>query len=497
MGIGVLVVAVDIAAINVALPAVEKSFSTDIDTIEWVVNGYVLAFAVLMVTCGRLADTFGRRRIFFTGLFVFALASLAGALSPNAGLLIGARVVQGVGGALLWPSILGIIYSSVSEDQKGLAVGLILGAAGVGNAAGPLIGGFLTEIASWRWVLFVNVPLALTAGILTYFAVESQPSRGGEKKVDYPGIAAVSISLVALMYALNQSTSWGWGSYKTISLIVISAIVMVLFIRIERRTDEALIPKDVMSNVPFMLAATIMFTVIPAVFSLLLFMPQFFEKFFGYSPLRAGASLVPLLLTFALASPVSGRIYNLLGPRKSIFIGMVLTLTGTAAIIIFGFGGGYYGFLPGLILSGAGFGFAIPSVTTAAVGSVMESRASLAGGIVYMFQLVGGALGLAVVTTIFTAAADRDVTDRIAGYGITLTDGRKADILNFMLGSGSRQTLIDDFGQTVFRDIYPHIYHAYITGLKFGLGFAVLIVASGAVLALFVGRGKPADSRSV
>lgn len=487
-----LVVAVDIAAINVALPAVEKAFRTDIDTIEWVVNGYVLAFAVLMVTCGRLADTFGRRKIFFIGLFVFALASLAGALSTSAGVLIGARVIQGVGGALLWPSILGIIYSSVSDDQKGLAVGLILGAAGIGNAAGPLIGGFLTEYASWRWVLLVNVPLALAAGILTYFAVDKQPSGGGDKSVDYPGIATVSISLVALMYALNQSTSWGWGSYKTISLIVISALVMVLFVRIERKTVEALIPKDVMSNVPFMLAATIMFTVIPALFALLLYMPQFYEKFFGYSPLRAGASLVPLLLTFALVAPVAGKIYNLIGPRMSIFVGMSLVLVGTLAIIVFGFGGGYYGFLPGLIISGAGFGFAIPSITTAAVGSVRESRASLAGGIVYMFQLVGGALGLAIVTTIFTAAADKDVTERITKYGLGLTEAHKADILNFMLGSGSRQTLIDDFGQAALKGLYTHIYHAYIEGLKYGLGFAVLIIAAGAVLALFIGRTKPA-----
>lgn len=492
MGIGVLVVAVDIAAINVALPAVEKAFRTDIDTIEWVVNGYVLAFAVLMVTCGRLADTFGRRKIFLLGLSVFGAASLAGALSDSAGVLIGARVIQGVGGALIWPSMLGIIYSSVSEDQKGLAVGLILGAAGIGNAAGPLIGGFLTEFASWRWVLFVNVPLALTAGILTYFVVDKQSAGGGKKTVDYPGIATVSISLVALMFALNQSTSWGWGSYKTVSLIVISAILMVLFVRIERRTAGALIPKDVMSNVPFMLAATIMFTVIPALFGLLLYMPQFYEKFFGYSPLRAGASLVPLLLTFALVAPVAGRVYNLIGPRMSIFIGMSLTLAGTLAIIVFGFGGGYYGFLPGLIVSGVGFGFAVPSITTAAVGSVRESMASLAGGIVYMFQLVGGALGLAIVTTIFTDAAGKDVTERISRFGLDISEKYQADILNFMLGSGSRHTLVEDFGSAVLNDIYPHIYHAYISGLKYGLGFAALVVAAGAVLALFIGGRKQA-----
>jgi len=490
MGIGVMVIAVDIAAINVALPAVEKAFKTTVDTIEWVVNGYVLTFAVLMVTCGRLADTFGRRRIFFIGLFVFGLTSLIGGLSDSAAVLIGARVFQGAGAALLWPSILGIVYSSVSEDQKGMAVGLILGAAGVGNAAGPLIGGLLTEFASWRWVLFVNVPLALAAGILTYFAVDKQAAGGGNKNVDYPGIAAVSISLVALMYALNQSTSWGWGSYKTISLFVASAVVMFFFVIIERRTEDALIPKDVMSNVPFMLTAAVMFSVIPALFSLLLYMPQYYEKFFDYSPLLAGASLVPILLTFAIVAPISGKIYNRMGPRLSIFIGMSLILLGTLGIIVFGFGSGYYGFLPGLIISGAGFGFAIPSITTAAVGSVRESRASLAGGIVYMFQLVGGALGLAVVTTIFTDAVKRDVTMRISDFGLKLSEEQQADILSFMLGSGSRQTLLDEFGQAAFNDLYHHIYSAYVSGLKYGLGFAAAVVAAGAVLTFFAGERK-------
>jgi EmrB/QacA subfamily drug resistance transporter len=492
MGIGVMVIAVDIAAINVALPAVEKAFQTTVDTIEWVVNGYVLSFAVLMVTCGRLADTFGRRRIFFIGLAVFALTSLIGGLSFSAGVLIGARVVQGVGAALLWPSILGIIYSSVSDNQKGLAMGLILGAAGIGNAAGPLIGGFLTEFASWRWVLFVNVPMSLTAGILTYLSVDGQPAESGKKNIDYLGIATVSISLVSLMYALNQSTSWGWGSYKTISLLVVFAVVMFLFIRIERGTKEALIPEDVMSNVPFMLAATIMFSVIPALFSLLLYMPQYYEKFFDYSPLLAGASLVPMLLTFAIAAPISGKIYNLLGPRLSVFTGMSLILIGTVSIIVLGFGSGYYGFLPGLIISGVGFGFAVPSITTAAVGAVRESRASLAGGIIYMFQLVGGALGLAVVTTIFTDAARRDVTERITRYGLKLSEQHQADLLSFMLGSGSKQTLISDFGQSAFNDLYQHILHAYITGLKYGLGFAVIVVAVGAVLPVFIGHRKAA-----
>ncbi|MEE9176090.1 MAG: MFS transporter [Thermodesulfobacteriota bacterium] len=490
MGIGVSVITVDIAAINVALPAVEKSFKTTVGTIEWVINGYALSFGVLMVTCGRLADTFGRRKIFFIGLLIFALASLLGSLSNSASLLIVARVIQGVGAAMLWPSILGIIYSSVSEEQKGFAMGLILGAAGVGNAAGPLIGGFLTEFASWRWVLFVNVPLCIIAGIITYLEVEKQDVEPGEKKVDYLGIFTISFSLVSLLYALNMFPNWGLLSYKTILLLVMFLVAMALFISIERRTKEALIPSDVMSNMPFMISATTMFTVIPAFFALLLYLPQYVEKFLDYSPLGAGAALVPMLLSFALVAPISGKIFNRIGAKISIFIGMVLTCIGTVAIIKFGFGSNYYGLLPGLVIVGIGLGFSVPSITTAAVGAVKESRASLAGGIVYMFQLVGGALGLAVVTSIFTDFAKNDLLIRLSGAGISVSQTERSEIINFILGSGSKQVLSDSLGQEKFVEVFTYIHHAYITGVNTGLAFAALFVAVGALLALFFVKGK-------
>ncbi|MGD9651958.1 MAG: MFS transporter, partial [Candidatus Dadabacteria bacterium] len=236
MGIGVMVIAVDIAAVTVALPSVEKDFQTTIGTVEWVVNGYVLAWAVLMVTCGRLADMFGRKKIFFAGIVVFGAASLAGALAYNSNMLISARVVQGAGAALLWPAILGIVYSSVSEKQKGLAVGLILGAAGVGNAAGPLLGGFLTEFFSWRAVLYFNIPFALIAAVITYFVVKEKSTGESGGKIDYIGILTVSLSLVSLLYAVNQSPSWGWISGKTLALIAVFAVFLVVFILYERRT---------------------------------------------------------------------------------------------------------------------------------------------------------------------------------------------------------------------------------------------------------------------
>lgn len=491
MGIGILVVAVDIAAINVAIPAIEKSFVATIGLIEWVVNAYVLMFGVLMVTCGRLADMFGRRKIFLIGAVVFGVASLAGSLAINSEMLIAARVIQGIGGALLWPSIIGIVYSSVSDEKKGIAVGLILGVAGVGNSAGPLIGGILTELYSWRLVLFINVPLALIAGLLTYFTVDEQKGEEGKKTVDYRGIITITISLIALLYAIDQFPVWGLASYKTIALLIVFLVFLLIFIPIERGNEKALIPPDVMRNFQFMINATIMFTYVGSFFAILLFVPLYYEKFRDYSPLEAGAALVPMMFTFAVVAPISGSVYNKLGPKLSVFIGLVCVFFGTIAVSLFGFGQSVYDGLPAYMLAGIGLGFSVPSLTTAAVSAVRESRASLAGGIIYMFQLVGSAIGLAIITTIFTDVAKNSVTNSLQDAGLSVTEAHKADIIGFILGSASKEKLISDFGQEKFLELLPHIHHAYVTGIKMGLWFGAALALIAAVLAiLFVRSGQ-------
>ena len=490
MGLGILAVAMDITAINVAIPAIEKTFKTDVETIQWLINGYILSFGVLMVTFGRLADIFGRKKIFFMGLFIFGLASLAGALSSSAAMIIAARVIQGVGGAMLWPCIIGILYSSVSDNQKSLAGGLLLGIAGIGNAAGPLIGGALTEFASWRWVLFVNVPVCIIAGIITYIEVEEQKVQQEHSDVDYLGILTLSVSLVALLYALNVSPSWGWASYKTLSLLVIFAVVMVLFLVIETRKEDGLIPKDVMGNFQFMIAGTIMFTYIPGFFAILLYVTQYLEKFLNYSPLSAGAALVPMLVFFAATSAISAKVYNKIGAKLSIFIGMCLSIVGVVCVVLFGFSSGFYGLIPGYILCGIGLGFAVPSITTAAVSSVSESRGSLAGGIVYMFQLVGGAFGLAVATTIFTDLAKNDLINKLRDSSLSFSNAEQSEIISFIVGSGTKQQITNSLGLEKFNEVITHIHHAYITGVSGGLIFTAALASVGAFLAVFFVKGK-------
>ena len=208
MGVGVLVIANDFTALNVALPAMEQDFDVDVGTIQWTVNAYVLVFGMGLITGGRLADMLGRRKIFFIGTAIFALFSLLGGLAPSATTMIGARVGMGVGGALMWPAILGMTFAALPAERAGLAGGLILGVAGIGNAVGPLLGGVLTEALSWRWIFVVNVPIAAFAMFVTWRKVH-QPEVLSKERIDYAGMATISAGLVLLLLALDQAVDWG------------------------------------------------------------------------------------------------------------------------------------------------------------------------------------------------------------------------------------------------------------------------------------------------
>ncbi|MDQ6915936.1 MAG: MFS transporter, partial [Actinomycetota bacterium] len=235
MGVAVLVVAQDFTALSVALPAIEKDLHSDLGTVQWVINAYALVFGVLIVTGGRLADMFGRRQAFVLGAVIFAGFSAIGGAAQDTTWLIACRALMGVGGALMWPAILGMTYAVLPDSKAGLAGGLILGAAGFGNAVGPLLGGLLTDELSWRWIFFVNVPIAAFAVAATLYAVKAEPPAGERQPIDYRGVAALSAGLVALLIALDQSSDWGWGDPVVIGLAAGCGVLLVLFGVVERR----------------------------------------------------------------------------------------------------------------------------------------------------------------------------------------------------------------------------------------------------------------------
>jgi EmrB/QacA subfamily drug resistance transporter len=404
MGISVVVIANDFSAVNVALPTMEKDFHTNVNTIQWVINAYALTFGVMIVTGGRLADMFGRKRAFFLGTAIFASMSALGGAAQTETWLIASRVVMGIGGALMWPAILGMTYEILPEDKAGLAGGIVIGAAGLGNAMGPLIGGVLTDALSWRWIFFLNVPIAIFAVLVTYYMVRVKEPEVDEQRIDYLGITAISVGLVSLLVALDQVADWGWGDPRVIGLLAIAALFVAAFLPIERRAGmNALVPHDVMRNENFRSSCLAILFMSATFFAALLYLPQFMQNHLGYSPLEAGVGMLPFLATFAVVSFVAGPLYNRLGAKPLAALGAACITIAPFLFSLVGERSSYSSLIVGMVVLGIGIGSFYPTATTAGVTSVDESKTSLAGGIVYMFQIAGGSIGLGLTTAVFSA----------------------------------------------------------------------------------------------
>jgi EmrB/QacA subfamily drug resistance transporter len=407
MGIAVFVIANDFSAINVAIPQIEKDFDTSVTTAQWVVNAYALVFGVLIVTGGRLADLFGRRRAFFIGSGIFATFSLLGGAAQTEAELIAMRVLMGIGGALMWPAILGMTYAALPEERAGLAGGFILGAAGIGNAAGPLVGGALTDLLSWRWIFFLNVPVTAFAVFVTWREIHQPRPEVEDTRIDYGGIVTVSVGLVALLIAFDQATDWGWGNPKIIGLLVLFVVLISSFVAVERRAGEhALVPPDVIGNRDFAYTCAAILLMSAVFFASMLYLPQFMITVLGYSPIGAGAGMLPMMATFAAVSFVAGNLYNRFGSKPLLILGSLCIAIGPALIAIFADKESYGAIVPGMAILGLGIGLFYPTATTDGVTVCRESRRSLAGAIIYMFQIAGGSVGLGLTTAIFIGASD-------------------------------------------------------------------------------------------
>ena len=410
MGVAVLVIANDFTALSVAIPAIEATYKTDVTTAQWVINGYALVFGVAIVTGGRLADMFGRRRIFFLGCALFALFSLVGGMAPNVGTLLGARAVMGIGGAMMWPAIMGMTYALLPKGKEGLAGGLILGAAGFGNAVGPLIGGILTDTLGWRWIFFLNLPIAAFAILVTWKVVAPDAPSTEERRLDYLGVATLSIGLLSLLLALDQGSDDGWTHPRILAQFVLFAIAFTAFVLVERRAGaKALIPPDVLQNRAFFAACITVLLMSAIFFAALLYVPQFMMKILHYSALQAGAGLLPMMGVFAATSFAAGPLYSRLGPKRIVCGGAAFLAAGMymlsrveAESPICGAGSRHgrprHRDRPLLLLDHDGRREALD-----------PSRASLAGGVVYMFQIGGGSIGLGLNTAIVDSAASLPV----------------------------------------------------------------------------------------
>jgi EmrB/QacA subfamily drug resistance transporter len=405
MALGIFVIANDFTALSVAVVPIENDLDSTLNRAQWVINAYTVVFGVMIVTGGRLADLYGRRRVFMIGAAIFAAFSLLGGLAPNIETLIVARALMGIGGALMWPSLLGMTYGVLPEDKASLAGGLVIGIAGLGNATGPLIAGLLTDALSWRWVFFVNVPIAILAMIIIRRNV-AESAAGRRVGMDYQGIATLSAGVVLVLVGLDHGTAVGFTDPVVVVMMAVGILLLAIFAVIEtRKGDAALVPRRVTKSRQFSSAVLSVTLMSATFFGILVYIPQFLQKELGWSALEAGAGLLPMLLIFAGTSFLAGPLYNRVGARLVTGAGGICLTAGALGLAL-AITSGYPLLIPGLLLAGVGVGLYYSAITTVAVTAVSSEDNSLAGGIAYMGNVAGGSIGLGLNTALVLVAAN-------------------------------------------------------------------------------------------
>ncbi len=408
LGVAYLMVVLDVSIVNVALPSIQQDLDFSTEDLQWVVSAYALTFGGFLLLGGRTGDLLGRRRLFMFGLALFAVTSLVCGLAVSSGMLIAARAAQGAAGAILAPSVFSIVLVTFQEGaERNKALGILGGIAGSGAAIGVLLGGVLTEYAGWEWIFFVNVPIGLATLFLVPRVVRESRAEGLARHFDTAGAITVTASLMLLVFGLTQSTNVGWASAQTIGVLVASAVLMAAFIVIELRSRSPLVPLGIFHRRTLTGANVIGFGIGTMVFGMFFLLSLYMQQVLGYSALKTGVGYLAVALTAIVASGVSQALVTRLGVKPVLTAGMLLLGGGLAYFAQVSVGGSYLDdLLPGFLLVGVGLGFSFVPVSIAALAGVQGPEAGLASGLINTSQQIGGALGLAILTTVATTRTD-------------------------------------------------------------------------------------------
>jgi EmrB/QacA subfamily drug resistance transporter len=400
---GLFMIMLDNTVVNVALPSIQEDLGVGLSELQWIVAGYALTFAALMLTGGKLADHYGRRLIFVVGLAIFTLASLACGLAESGDVLIAARVVQGAGAALMNPSTLSIISATFPPDQRGMAIGIWAGVSALALAIGPLVGGLLTDHLDWSWIFFVNIPVGVLAVAASFLVIEESRDTSEEQRLDVPGQVAGGLGLFALTYALIEANSYGWTSGRILGAFAIAAVALVAFVWLERVQRVPMLDLDLFRNGTFAGANIVILLVALAMFGVFFFVSLYMQNILGFSAVEAGAAFLPMTILIILVAPIAGKASDRIGSRWLMTSGMVLIAIQLLYLSRLGLGENFWDLLPGLLVGGLGMALVMTPSAAAAVRSVPVDKAGVGSAVLNAFRQVGGSMGIALIGAIIAA----------------------------------------------------------------------------------------------
>lgn len=429
-------VVLDIAIVNVALPSIQVDLGFSQENLQWVISAYALVFGGFLLLGGRAADLLGRRRIFLVGIAVFTVASLLAGLAWSEASLIGARAFQGLGAAIITPAALSILSTTFVEGrERNIALGAWGAVGGFGAAAGVLLGGILTDALSWEWIFFVNVPVGVAAFVLAPFLLaESRDAR--VKAYDVPGAILVTGGLSLLVYAITQAGQQGWLAGETLAFLSTAIALLVGFIAWELRHSEPLMRFGIFGIRTVSGANVAGFIMGTALFAMFLMLTLYMQQVLGYSAMKTGVAYLAVAGTAIVWSAVAAQLVTRIGVKPVLVVGMTLLTAGLVYFTQVSVGGSYVGdLLPGFLLIGIGIGFSFVPISIAALAGVQASEAGLASGLINTSQQIGGALGIAALSTIATSQTD-DALAAGTELPLALVDGFTAAFVAGMIIAG-------------------------------------------------------------
>ncbi|HUE27017.1 MAG TPA: MFS transporter [Solirubrobacteraceae bacterium] len=430
------VIVIDASIVNVALPSIGRALNFSRDDLSWVVNAYTLTFGGFLLLGGRMADLLGRRRMFMLGLVLFSVASFAGGVAQSEGWLIAARAVQGLGAAIVSPAALSIITTTFSEGaERNRALGIWGAVAGAGGAAGVLLGGILTSGLSWRWVLFVNVPIGIAAAALAPRTLVESRAEDGASTFDFPGAVTVTAGLSLLVYAIVDAVNVGWGASRTWIEIAAAVVLLIAFVVIESRQRHPLMPFSIFRLRTLRGSDIVGLLIGMSLFSMFFFISLYLQQVLHYSPIKTGISYLPLAVGIIISAGLASQLVTRVGFKPTLIAGLLLI---TGGLLWFSqvpaIGGSYTADVLGpSLLAAVGLGFAFVSVTIGAVTGTKPHEAGLASGLINTAQQVGGALGLAILATIANSRTQSLLHAGVHSTSVALTKGFERA---FLVGAG-------------------------------------------------------------
>ena len=400
VGFGLFMIMLDNTVVNVALPTIQRELGAKLSQLEWIVSGYALTFAALMLTGGKLADLFGRRRVFVIGLAIFSGSSLACALAPSTGFLIGARVVQGAGAALMNPATLSIISATFPPRQRGAAIGIWAGVSALALAIGPLVGGLLTEHVGWSAIFYVNVPIGLVAIAASFLLIDESKDTTQDQRPDLPGQLTSAVGLFALTYGLIEATGYGWGSGRILGAFALAAVALAAFVLLERHQRAPMLDLGLFRHGTFAGANLLLLLVALAMFGVFFFLSLYMQNVLGYSPVTAGAAFLPMTALIVVIAPLAGRLSDRVGSRWLLTGGMALLAAQLLYFSRLGVHESFWSLVPGMLLGGVGMSSVMAPATAAGLSGVPVDKAGVGSAVLNSSRQLGGSIGIALMGAI-------------------------------------------------------------------------------------------------